>query len=61
LKKAFKGHQESGSPPTPLTGIDIYEKVNNIHQYLESLKRSHMWQTYGRRNQYSFIFCIDQN
>jgi len=30
LKKAFNGHPETSGPPTPLTGVDVYEKVNNI-------------------------------
>jgi len=30
LKKAFNGHQETGSPPTPLTSVEVYEKINNI-------------------------------
>jgi len=30
LKKAFNGHQETNGPPTPLTGVEVYEKVNNI-------------------------------
>ena len=30
LKKAFNGHQEGSGPPTPLTGVEVYEKVNNI-------------------------------
>ena len=30
LKKAFNGHQETSGPPTPLTGVEVYEKVNNI-------------------------------
>jgi len=30
LKKAFNGHQEASGLPTPLTGVEVYEKVNNI-------------------------------
>jgi len=30
LKKAFNGHKETSDPPTPLTGIEVYEKVYNI-------------------------------
>jgi len=30
LKKAFNGHHETNGPPTPLTGVEVYEKVNNI-------------------------------
>ena len=30
LKKAFNGHQEASGPPTPLTSVEVYEKVNNI-------------------------------
>ena len=30
LKKAFNGHQETSGPLTPLTGVQVYEKVNNI-------------------------------
>ena len=30
LKKAFNGHQETSGPPTPLTVVEVYEKVNNI-------------------------------
>jgi len=30
LKKAFNGHQEISSSPTPLTSVEVYEKVNNI-------------------------------
>ena len=31
LKKALNGHQENDKAPTPLTGIQIHEKVNNVH------------------------------
>jgi len=31
LKKAFNGHQENDKAPTPLTGIQILEKVNKVH------------------------------
>jgi len=31
LKKAFNGHQENDKAPTPLTGIQIHEKVNKVH------------------------------
>jgi len=27
---SFNGHQETNGPPTPLTGVEVYEKVNNI-------------------------------
>ena len=30
LKKAFNEHQETGSPPNPLTDVEVYKKVNNI-------------------------------
>ena len=30
LEKAFNGHQEASGPPTPLTDVEVYEKVNNI-------------------------------
>jgi len=30
LRKAFNGHQEASGPQTPLTGDEVYEKVNNI-------------------------------
>jgi len=30
LKKVFNGHQDTSGPPTPLTGVEVYEKVNNI-------------------------------
>jgi len=30
LKKAFNGHQEASGSPTPLTDVEVYEKVNNI-------------------------------
>jgi len=31
LKKTFNGHQKIESPPTPLTWVEVYEKVNNIN------------------------------
>jgi len=31
LKKAFNGHQENDKAPTPLTSIQIHEKVNKVH------------------------------
>jgi len=41
LKKAFNGHQETDSPPTPLSGVVVYEKVNNIdHTFNKSKKKS---------------------
>jgi len=41
LKKAFNGCQEASSPPTPLTGVKVYEKVNNIyHTFGKSKKKS---------------------
>jgi len=26
LKKSFNGHQEASGPPTPLTGVEVYER-----------------------------------
>ena len=41
LKKAFNGHQETSSSLTPLTGIEVYEKVINIdHTFGKSKKKS---------------------
>jgi len=41
LKKVFNGHQETSSPPTPLIGVEVYEKVNNIdHTFAKSKKKS---------------------
>ena len=41
LKKAFSEHQEGSGPPTPLTGVEVYEKVNNIdHTFGKSKKKS---------------------
>ena len=41
MKKAFNGHQEGSGPPTPLTGVEVYEKVNNIdHSFGKSKKKS---------------------
>jgi len=43
LKKAFNGHQETDSPPTSLTGVEVYEKVNKIdHTFGKSEKKSSM-------------------
>ena len=39
--KAFNGYQETGSPPTPLTDVEDYEKINNInHTFGQSKKKS---------------------
>ena len=41
LKKVFNGHQETGSPPNRLTGVEVYEKVNIIdHTFDKSKKKS---------------------
>jgi len=41
MKKTFNGHQETGSPLTPLTGVEVYKKVNNIeHTFGKSKKKS---------------------
>jgi len=41
LKKAFNGHQETGNPPSPLTVVEVYEKVNNIdYTFGKSKKKS---------------------
>jgi len=43
LKKAFNGHQETDNPPTPLIGVEVYEKVNNIdHTFNKSKKKSNV-------------------
>jgi len=39
LKKTFNGHQETSSPPTPLTGVGAYEKLNNIDHTFSKLKK----------------------
>ena len=31
LKKAFNGYQEHDICPTPLGGVEIYEKIKNIN------------------------------
>jgi len=41
LEKTFNGHQKTSSPPTPLTGVVDYEKVNNIdHTFGKSKQKS---------------------
>jgi len=51
LKKAFNGHQETDIAPTPLTGVEIYEKINNIdHTFEKSKKKSfatNMWKMHN--------------
>jgi len=42
LKKAFNGHQKTVSLPTPLTSVEVYEKVNNIGHTFRSQERSHL-------------------
>jgi len=42
LKKAFNGHQETSSPLTPLTGIEVYEKINNIDHTFGKSKKIHL-------------------
>jgi len=39
LKKTINEHQETSSPPTPLTGVEVYEKVNNIDHTFGKLKK----------------------
>ena len=38
FKKVFNGHQDTSSPPTLLTSLKVYEKVNNIDRTLDKLK-----------------------
>ena len=38
-KKAFNGHQEASGLPTPLTGVEVYKKVNNIDRTFDKSKK----------------------
>jgi len=41
LEKVFNGCQETNSPPTSLTGVEVYEMGNNIdHTFDKSKKKS---------------------
>ena len=40
LKKAFNGHQENDKAPTPLTSIQIHEKVNKVHHVFGKTSKS---------------------
>ena len=59
LKKAFNGHQENDKAPTPLTGIQIHEKVNRVHHVFGKTSKksstSILW------NQYSLTFHIGRS
>jgi len=59
LKKAFNGNQENDKAPTPLTGIQIHEKVNKVHHVFG--KTSKKYGALGRKNQYSLIFHIGRS
>ena len=51
LKKAFNGHQETSSPPTPIIGVEVYEKVNNIdHTFGKSKKKSSMTNIWKKKS-----------
>jgi len=59
LKKAFNGHKENDNPPTPLTGVEICEKVNNIHQLFgKSKKKLSVTNIWKKKNNLVLIFCI---
>jgi len=51
FKKDFNDHQENDSPPTPFTGVEIYEKVNNIHHtFGNSKKKSSMTNIWKKKS-----------
>jgi len=51
LKKAFNGHQETSTPPTPLTGVEVYEKVNNIdHTFGKSKMKSPVTNIWNKKS-----------
>jgi len=39
LKKAFNGHKENDKAPTPLTSIQIHEKVNKVHHVFDKMSK----------------------
>jgi len=39
LKKAFKGYQEHDICLTPLSGVEIYEKIKNVNVTFEKIKK----------------------
>ena len=53
LKQAFNGHQETTSPPTLLTNIEVYEKVNNIdHTFGKSKKKSSVTNIWKKKSNF---------
>ena len=51
MKKAFNGHQETASPPTPLTSVEVYEKENSIdHTFDKSRKKSFMTNIWKKKS-----------
>jgi len=47
--KTFNGHQENDNAPTPLTDIQIHEKVNKVHHvFCKTSKKSSAW-SLGRK------------
>jgi len=50
LKKSFNGQQETSSPPTPLTGVEVYKKANNIdNTFGKSKKKSYVTNIWKRK------------
>jgi len=50
LKKTFNGHQDTGSPPTPLTGVEVYQKVNSIGHTFGKLKKSYVTNIWKKKS-----------
>jgi len=51
LKKAFNEHQETSSQPTPLIGVEVYEKANNIdHTFGKSKKKSYVTNIWKKKS-----------
>ena len=50
LKTTFNGHQETSSPPTPLMGVEVYKKINNIdHTFGKSKNKSFVTNIWKKR------------
>jgi len=56
LKKAFNGHQETSSLPTPLTSVEVYEKVSNIdHTFGKPKKKSSVTNIWKKKTIFFYL------
>ena len=58
LKKAFNGYQEHDICPTPLSGIQIYEKIKDVNVTFRKMKKKQIVSEIWKKRSIFFLSSV---